>query len=86
MAIGTEPRVSNLSTAPACSSYSTSPLYDDPEWQVPATGNCTTVAAIIVDERAPTQDSSAGGGLWKLVTGDESQVGFFAEENLVQGS
>jgi hypothetical protein len=29
MPISSEPRPSNLSTAKACSSYSTSPMYDD---------------------------------------------------------
>ena len=64
LAIGTEPAVSNITTAPPCASYSWSPQYDDPAWQLPVGDNCTTVSAIIVDD---------ADGLWKLITGDEKQ-------------
>jgi hypothetical protein len=84
--IGNGPTLSNISSAPACSSYSTSPLYDDEAagrktpWEVPdnsdKTGNCTTVSGIIVDQRSRADGVSAADGvpgLWKLLTGDESQ-------------
>jgi hypothetical protein len=57
--IGTEPRASNISTAPACSSYDARTTYYgdrrmDGHDTAPALptggGNCTTVSAIIVDE------------------------------------
>ena len=80
--IGTEPRASNLSTAPLCSSYNTqSRYYDDPRIdgdEIPGvaehvrrggpTQRCTTVAGLTVDERG-----QPGGSLWKLLTGDVQQ-------------
>lgn len=62
--IGAQPALSNLSTAPPCHSYGSSPIYDNPFWELPD-GNCTTVTGLIVDEGA--------NGLWKLMTGDEKQ-------------
>ena len=71
--IGTEPAVSNLSSAPLCTSYSDSPRYDDsaayaaaPALGAPTGARCSTLSGIIVDE---------GGGkpLWKLLMGDEKQ-------------
>jgi arylsulfatase I/J len=71
--IGTEPRVSNISTAPACASYDSRTTYygdarmnghDSPP-PLPTKGNCTTVSAIIVDE--------GPNGMWKLLTGDVEQ-------------
>ena len=70
--IGTEPRASNLTNAPLCSSYNgATPYYDDPHVlgdeiaPAPKQGRCTTVSGIIVDEGAA--------GLWKLLTGDVEQ-------------
>ena len=74
--IGTEPRLSNLTSAPLCSSYDTStPYYHDPAVggdeiaPLPSfgKGRCTTVSGVIVDE-------GAAGGLWKLLTGDVQQA------------
>ena len=76
--LGTEPAVSNLSSAPLCTSYSGeggqwSPRYDDSEAYAvaPARGapkgsRCSTLAGIIVDE-------GEGKPLWKLLLGDEKQ-------------
>jgi len=72
--IGTEPRASNISTAPLCSAYFASPYYDDPRVEgdepmpLPAAEpwqRCTTVSGLIVDEGAA--------GLWKILTGDVQQ-------------
>jgi hypothetical protein len=73
--IGTEPRPSNVSTAPACSSYDVrTTYYGDARMEghdradmlhLGASGNCTTVSAVIVDEGAD--------GMWKLLTGDVQQ-------------
>ena len=67
--VGTEPRPSNLTAAPACSSYSNGALTHGLGGFVlpapaPLPGNCTSVSGLIVDERRQ------GGGLWKLITGD----------------
>ena len=69
--IGAEPRLSNLSTAPPCSSLTQPQVYDGsleagqglPEARQ---GNCSSVVGLIVDEGVD--------GLWKLITGDENQV------------
>ena len=76
--IGTEPRASNVSTAPLCSSYSEVAVKDDPlvigdeplplplASSLEASGRCTTVSGLIVDEGEQ--------GIWKLLTGDVQQV------------
>ena len=71
--IGTEPRASNLTNAPACDSYTNHIYYGDPRMgghdkapAPPASGRCTTVSGLIVDE--------GEGGLWKLLTGDVQQA------------
>ena len=70
IAVGTEPRPSNLTNAPLCSSYDDTPYYHDPRVDgdevppKPRGGKCTTVSGVIVD---------APDGLWKLLTGDEQQ-------------
>ena len=74
LVIGTEPRASNISTAPLCDSYNrNTPYYDDPRVdgdeppRVPeGNGRCTTAAGLIVDEGTD--------GLWKLLTGDIEQA------------
>ena len=74
LVIGTEPRASNISTAPLCDSYNrNTPYYDDPRVdgdeppKVPeGDGRCTTAAGLIVDEGTD--------GLWKLLTGDIEQA------------
>jgi len=70
--IGTEPRASNLSNAPLCTSYGNLVYYGDSRLKgadvsppVPNSGRCTTVAGLIVDEGPD--------GLWKLLTGDVQQ-------------
>lgn len=69
LAIGTEPRPSNLSTAPPCASISLPRTYDDSLHgaALPSAreGNCSSVIGLIVDE--------GDDGLWKLITGDEKQ-------------
>lgn len=72
--IGTEPRASNLSNAPLCSSYIQAPYYGDSRLggadvapPPPKTGRCTTVSGLIVDEGAA--------GLWKLLTGEALLAG-----------
>lgn len=71
LVIGAGPRESNLSSAPACSSYAGVPLYDESEgssaWSDVSgrAGNCSTVVGLIIDE--------GKGGLWKLLLGDEQQ-------------
>ena len=74
LAISTEPRPSNLTTAPLCSSYDRrTPMYEDPRIQgdelapIPASGRCTTVNGVIVDD-------GEGQPLWKLLTGDLQQA------------
>jgi hypothetical protein len=77
--IGTEPRPSNVSTAPLCTSYDGRTTYygdnrmdgaDMAELHTgsgaASKGKCTTVSGVIVDEGA--------GGLWKLLTGDVQQA------------
>jgi len=75
--IGTEPRLSNLSSAPLCASYNrATPYYDEPSVvgdepkplpdSPPPGSRCTTVSALIVDE--------GKGGLWKLLTGTVEQA------------
>jgi len=75
--IGTEPRLSNISAAPLCSSYAITPYYDDPridgDEPLPlpfasqnAQQRCTTVSGLIVDE--------GDKGLWKILTGDIQQA------------
>ena len=81
--IGTEPRPSNLSTAPLCSTYNIeTPYYFRADGsdggndivhvstyvEHDASSRCTTVSGIIIDER-----SENGGRLWKLLTGDVTQ-------------
>eukprot|EP00038_Savillea_parva_P020803 m.32546 g.32546 ORF g.32546 m.32546 type:complete len:730 (-) comp4898_c0_seq1:218-2407(-) len=70
--IGTEPRPSNLSNAPMCSSYMQTEYYGDARLggadkaaPPPTEGRCTTVSGLIVDE--------GESGLWKLLTGDVQQ-------------
>jgi len=69
--IGTEPRQSNLTNAPLCTSYTASPQYHDTRingdepLELSTEGRCTTVSGIIVDEGA--------NGIWKLLTGDVEQ-------------
>jgi hypothetical protein len=55
--IATEPRASNISTAPLCATYAATPYYDDAIAPPGDAGRCTTVSGLIVDER------SKGGGL-----------------------
>jgi len=62
--IGSEPRSSDLKTAPLCSSYSSPQLYDDSAVEAPTTGKCSTVVGLISDDAR---------GLWKLIIGDEAQ-------------
>ena len=72
--IGTEPRASNISNAPLCSSYGLSTdgseYYYDEDMDgtkiagPPAEGKCTTMAGIIVVQ---------GDAMWKLLTGDVEQ-------------
>jgi hypothetical protein len=56
LVIGAGPRESNLSSAPACSSYAGVPLYDESEgssaWSDVSgrAGNCSTVVGLIIDE------------------------------------
>ena len=72
--IGTEPRSSNLSTAPLCNSYAAVAAKDEPgEYggspvgeEAGAEGRCTTLSGVIVDE--------GPGKLWKLLTGDVQQA------------
>ena len=72
IAIGTEPRPSNLSGAPLCASYDATPYYHDPRvlgdeiTPHPLFGRCTTLSGVIVDEGAA--------GLWKLLTGNVDQA------------
>lgn len=72
--IGTEPRKSNISTAPLCGAMKAKGYgytYDDPDVigdevkEIPDTGRCTSVNGVIVDEGEK--------GLWKLLTGDVEQ-------------
>eukprot|EP00658_Telonema_sp_P-2_P072480 TRINITY_DN61611_c0_g1_i1.p1 TRINITY_DN61611_c0_g1~~TRINITY_DN61611_c0_g1_i1.p1 ORF type:complete len:184 (-),score=43.93 TRINITY_DN61611_c0_g1_i1:107-658(-) len=71
--IGTEPRLTNLSTAPLCSSYDpTTRYYHDPRVEgdeiapVPNTSKtrCTTVSGLIMEDQ---------GVLWKVLTGNGIQ-------------
>uniref|UniRef100_A0A7S2IR02 Sulfatase N-terminal domain-containing protein n=1 Tax=Haptolina brevifila TaxID=156173 RepID=A0A7S2IR02_9EUKA len=66
--IGTEPRPTNLSSAPLCASYAATTLYDEGDGVVlpPANGRCTTISGLLVDEGAS--------GLWKLLTGTIAQA------------
>ena len=72
IAIGTEPRPSNLSGAPLCASYDATPYYHDPRvlgdeiTPHPLFGRCTTLSGVIVDE--------GEAGLWKLLTGNVDQA------------
>ena len=80
MPIGTEPRASNVSSAPLCASYSAVDYYGDSRMggadtspplgtylgAAGETGRCTTVSGVMVDEGAA--------GLWKLLTGDVQQA------------
>lgn len=63
--IGTGPRVSNLPSAPPCSSFTFPQPYDGESLQLPTKGNCSIVAGIIADD--------GDGKLWKLIMGDEKQ-------------
>merc|ERR1711907_438715 len=71
MGIGTEPRASNISSAPLCSSYHPTEYYDDPRvtgdeiFPPPLKGRCTTVSGVILDRPD---------GLWKLLTGKVQQA------------
>ena len=76
--IGTEPRASNITTAPLCSSYDhTTVYYEDPNIEgdeidpIPSTGRCTTVSGLILDERV---GGDGDGALWKLLTGPLQQA------------
>jgi hypothetical protein len=66
LVIGTEPALSNLSTAPLCASYGAVHLYDALGYEVPKGPNatCTTASGLISDEPS---------GMFKLMTGDEAQ-------------
>jgi len=66
--IATEPRASNISTAPLCATYAATPYYDDAIAPPGDAGRCTTVSGLIVDER------SKSGGLWKLLTGEVDEA------------
>lgn len=63
--LGTEPRASNLTAAPLCSSYSSGQLTHGLGGVVVSgpggAGRCTTVNGLIVDEGET--------GLWKILTG-----------------
>ena len=80
LVIGTDPRPTNLTTAPLCTSYNRhTPRYDDDASlpSMPSTGRCTTASGLIVDERS-TDGQGRGGGkgggaLWKLLTGPLEQ-------------
>ena len=71
--IGTEPRQSNVSSAPLCSSYSPVEFYDDPrvlgdeiEQTHALKGKCTTVSGLIWHHPE--------GVLWKIITGVVQQA------------
>lgn len=70
--IGTEPRQSNISTAPLCSSYTAHQYYEDNRIEgdeippLAQNGKCTTVSGLIMD-------MGAGKPLWKILTGTIEQ-------------